>query len=352
VRTLHPQSMGLAYRWSEDDGKVESFELSYALMQMDEYRDSPFVPIYEGAAGIRRRLDIEDPVLDVPILEELHVQGISDYVAMPLVFSDGSIHALTMCSRRPGGFLTSQLGHLYEVLAVLERLYEVHANRAMALNVLDTYLGKMSGERVLEGLVRRGDHDDINAIIWFCDLRNSTPLAASMSRHEFLGLLNQYFDAIAAPITEHGGEILRFIGDAALAIFPIGESCQPGAHCDAPQALEQALGAIDSAVANMAALNERRAGENLEPLGFGIGIHQGEVTYGNIGTDGRLEFTVVGDAANVAARVEAQCKELEQPVLASANVARLSPQRFSHVADVELRGVDGVQAMYTVSGAA
>lgn len=348
VRTLHPQRVGHAYRWDrEDKNGVDTFELSYELIHSEEYQNSPFVPIYEGAAGIRRRLDIDEPVLDYPILEELHSIGVSDYVAMPLLFSDGSIHALTMCTDRPGGFSTRQLGQLYEVLAVLARLYEVHANRSTALNVLDAYLGRLSGERVLEGQIRRGDADDIDAIIWFCDLRESTPLAQSMSRHEFLQLLNDFFDAMAGPVLDHGGEVLRFIGDAALAIFPIDSNLVEGGVCTVGTALDRALDAVDAVHSAMATLNEARVAQGQVPLDFGIGLHKGEVTYGNIGTRERLEFTVIGEAANFAARVEGQCRELGHTVLVSEAVARVYPSRFRSLGPVVLKGVEELQTMYT-----
>ncbi|NKC13311.1 MAG: DUF427 domain-containing protein [Gammaproteobacteria bacterium] len=346
IRTLHPQIVGHAYRWAFGLQDVEIFPLSYELLQTAEYLNSPFVPIYEGAGGIRRRLFGDAPQLDYPILSKLREEGVTDYVAMPLVFSDGALHVLTLCSYRQGGFTTQELGWLYEVLAVLARLYEVHARKGIALNLLQTYLGPQTGGRVLDGKIRRGDAEDISAVIWFCDLRSSTQLAQRLGRRAFLRLLNEFFDHLAAPIARHGGEILRFIGDAALAIFPIARD--EHASCQAHDAVTRALTAVDEAVARVAAMNAARSAKSEITVDFGIGLHLGEVTYGNIGTDERLEFTVIGEAANFAARVEAQCKSLGHNVLLSAAVAAHFPGRFASLGHHELRGVPGKHKLFTL----
>ena len=225
----------------------------YSEVRSEEYLNSPLVPIFEGAGGIRRRLDIPDPVLDFGILEELHGEGVTDYVAMPMTFLDGQINVLTLASDRPGGFSTAELGHVYEILGQLGRLYELHNMRRTAVTLLDTYLGRHAGERVLTGSIKRGDGENIEAVIWFCDLRESTPLAQSMSQEEFLGALNQFFDCMAGAVLAHGGQVLRFIGDAALAIFPMADSDA------AAQARTCALAAAVEADRRIGEVNEKRA---------------------------------------------------------------------------------------------
>ena len=179
------------------------------------------MPILAGAGGVRRRLDIPNPQLDYPIVRDLYAEGGTDYIAMPMIFSDGQINTISLASNQPGGFGSRLLGHIHEAMPLLSRLFEVHAVRSNAVNLLETYLGRQSGSKVLNGLIKRGDGEDIYAVIWFCDLRDSTPLAESMSREEFLLLLNEYFECMAGAVLDHGGEVLRFIGDAVLAIFPI-----------------------------------------------------------------------------------------------------------------------------------
>ena len=350
LTTLHPQVTGLSYKWARGAGPVEEEPVPHSRLAKREYLESPLYPIFEGAGGIRRRLDGDSPQLDFPILHDLKAQGGTDYVAMPLLFSDGRINVLTLSADQPGGFSTAQLGGIYEVLGLLSRLFEVHALRRTSVGLLNTYLGRQSGERVLNGQVKRGDGENIFAVIWFCDLRNSTPLADTMSRNDFLGLLNKFFDAMGGAVLAHGGEVLRFIGDAALAIFPIGSSeCRGGHGPDAVQACENALAAVNEARTRMAAVNHQRAERGRELLSFGLGLHLGEVTYGNIGTADRLEFTVVGAAANEAARIEGLCKEIKTDVLVSAAFAeRLSGDRFVSVGRHALRGVDGEVELFTL----
>ena len=226
IPTLHPQVNALTYRWWRKDGVAKEIEVPHQVLSDPRYLNSPLVPIFEGAGGVRRRLDIKDPVLDYGILEDLLEEGATDYVAMPMRFTDGQINVVTLASDRRGGFTTSDLGHIHEIIMLLGRLYEVHAMRFRAASLLDTYLGRHAGERVLDGLIKRGDGENIEAVIWFCDLRDSTPLAESMPREDFLALLDSFFDAMAGAVIDHGGQVLRFIGDAALAIFPIVGSCE------------------------------------------------------------------------------------------------------------------------------
>ena len=342
IRTLHPQVMAEALRWWVKRPDVEVERVPYAGLQSPRFLNSPFVSIFEGAGGIRRRLDIPDPVLDFGILEDLRAEGASDYVAMPMTFLDGQINALTLTSDRPGGFSTADLGHVYEILAPLGRLYELHNMRRTAVTLLDTYLGRHAGERVLNGSIKRGDGEHIQAVIWFCDLRESTPLAQSMSQEEFLGALNQFFDCMAGAVLEHGGQVLRFIGDAALAIFPVANSDAAAPAC------VQALAAAVDADRRMVAVNEKRAKKGWKPLTYGLALHMGDVTYGNIGTPERLEFTVVGDAANYAAHLESLCKTLGRPTLASAEFVRHFPDRFESLGKHAMRGIREEQEIFAL----
>jgi len=189
---------------------------------------------------------------------------------------------------------------------------------------------------VLAGQIKRGDAQDIEAVIWFCDLRDSTPLADSMSRRDFLHLLNEYFECVLGPVLERQGEVLRFIGDAALAIFPVDG--RPAEAC------AKALDAAREALARMEKLNENRK----PPLRCGIGLHLGSLTYGNIGTPSRIEFTVIGAAANEAARIESLCKPLEVDLVVSERVARALPGPWRSLGSHTLRGVGDKMQLFTV----
>jgi adenylate cyclase len=355
IRTSHPQLIGTRYMWRRDSSvtklRYKEYSPPHSVLQTSQYLESPLVAIFEGTAEvIRRRLDLPDARLDFPILKELHAEGNTDYVAVPLVFSDGQINAITFAADRPGGFNMPELELLYQMLPVLARLMEVHALRRTAKTLLNTYLGRHAGERVLKGLINRGDGEDIHAAIWFCDLRDSTRMAEAMSREAFLAILNDFFDCMAGAVLDHGGEVLRFIGDAALAIFPTGKvsSAVERGCCETQAACHAALAAVVDAQARMQALNRRRTQKGEPPLHFGLGLHMGDVMYGNIGVPGRLEFTVIGAAANEAARLEGLCKPLNRSVLISGEFEHCIPGDLLSLGSHSLRGVSAPQEIFTL----
>ena len=346
LRTMHPQLFSTSWTWQQGGGDVAENTISHEQLDSDTFRNSPVAPILEGAGGVRRRLDIAEPQLDYPIVSELHAAGASDYVAMPLLFSDGQINPLSLTSKSPGGFSAEHLAYIYEILPLFSRLLELHAARSNSITLLETYLGKQTGRMVLDGQIRRGDGKDIHAVIWFCDLRRSTALAEALTREEFLALLNGFFDCLGGAVLHHGGEILRFIGDAALAIFPIQ------AHVDNAEAkaCAAALAAALDAGQRITEENTHREARGQEAIDYGIGLHVGEVTYGNIGTANRLEFTVIGAAANEAARIESQCKQLGQKILISEEFARHTQTELMSMGRHELRGVGTAREIFALAG--
>ncbi len=342
IRTLHPQLFATSYTWWRDTGEVDIFSAPHDILESRRLKESPYAPILEGAGGVRRSMDGPDPTFDFPILQELHARGGTDYVAMPLFFSDGQINIISLVSDRSGGFSTNELGQFYEILPVLSRLFEVHALRRTAITLLDTYLGKHTGQRVLEGSIKRGDSENIHAVIWFCDLRDSTALTESLDREEYLAMLNQFFDCMAGAVLDHGGEVLKFIGDAILAIFPIEDP-------DSPEAAEHAIDAAQDAQRRIAMINQQGVKRGAKAIGFGVGMHIGDLMYGNIGTSGRLDFTVIGSAVNEASRIESMCKTLDQSILLSAEFARHFPTRLISLGTHDLRGVSAPQELFTLS---
>lgn len=344
VRTLNPQLFAHTYTWQRGVAGIEEYQATHAGLHTAEYRDSPFAPIIAGEGGIRRRLDVAAPRLDFPILQDLIDEGGTDYVAMPVRFSDGQINILTLTSDRAGGFSTRELGDLYEVLPALGRQLEAYAQRVSSLTLLRTYLGRDAGERVMDGLVQRGDGEEVHAVVLISDLRDSTVLANSMSRVAYLATLNQYFDGVAGAVIDNGGEVLKFIGDAVLAMFPIAsrDDAQPEAGLNAMKAVRQAHAAMDR-------LNELRTASLEAPLRFGIGLHRGDITYGNIGTMKRLDFTVIGTAVNEVSRIEGLCKELGHPVLMSQVFAASVPSPdLVSLGSQTLRGIEGTQEIFTL----
>lgn len=349
IQTLHPLLAVNSYRWSRLNDEVERFDATYEIRASRRFVDSPLQSIFEGGGGVRRWIDTARPD-DYPILRDLKTEGATEYVAMPLRFSDGQINAVTIATDAPEGFSTAALGQIHEVLPLLSRLFEVQAKERTAVTLMRTFLGKYTGDRVLNGLVKRGDGEDIHAVIWFCDLRGSTPLADSLSRVDYLEYLNRYFDCMAGAVVENSGEVLRFIGDAVLAIFPFEDGSSRGREsCGAPeQACELALNAARDAMVRVRDANAVVAEKGQPPIGFGIGLHIGDVTYGNIGIPERLEFTVIGAAANEAARIEGMSKELGNPVMISDAFARCYPGELVSLGRHGLRGLKEKREIFTL----
>ena len=292
IWSLHPMIAGRFYVWQKDTGKVESFNPSYDIHEHPSFINSPLRHVSQGLGGVRQRLDGSPIEFNFPIIEDLKDAGATDYVAMPLPFSNGQINVLTLSCDHPKGFTTANLGLVFECSSVISRYYEVFALKENAEALLETYLGKRTGTRVLGGEIRRGDGDDIEAAILFCDLRASTRLEEDLGRGPYINLLNQFFEAVTGIINENDGEVLKFIGDAVLAIFPVTS--------DQPEACQRALNSAMSIVDQLCGEDAENWAEEVD---CAIGIDFGDVTYGNIGSRERLDFTVIGQAANIAARL-------------------------------------------------
>ena len=365
IPTLHPQMASNAFVWRRGESVVDERDLPHYGLQSEAYLNSPVVRIFNGEGGIRRRLEGATPPHDFPILDDLLKEGATDYVAMPMRFSTGKINMVSIACDRPGGFTTRELGWIHELLPILSRLLEVQALHRTARSLLDTYLGAHTGQRVLNGLIKRGDGDDIPAVIWYCDLRGSTALADSLPRADYLDLLNRYFEAVAGAVLEAGGEVLKFIGDGMLAIFPMEKAegaesndqtlycMEKGVAADGGQfcgknACHLALKAVRQATERMETLNAELAEAGQAPLSCGIALHLGNVTYGNIGAASRLDFTVIGPATNEAARMDALTKDLGIGVLFSEEFARFVPGVLVSVGRHRFRGVAQDREIFTL----
>jgi adenylate cyclase len=336
VRTLHPNVLGRGFIWHAERNTIEVNEAAYDMLESEQFVKSPIRVVFSEHVEVRRRLADPACPMDFPILADLRKEGATDFVAAPLRFVNGEVHAATFATRRAGGLSEVELAALRRLLAPFTRMVEIYGNMQKARNILDAYLGRSAGEKVLSGHIKRGDAQDIEAVIWFCDLRDSTPLADSMGRREFLALLNEYFECVLQPVLEREGEVLRFIGDAALAIFAVNG--RPAEAC------AKALAAAQAARDRMNKLNENRT----PPLRCGIGLHIGHLSYGNVGTPSRIEFTVVGAAANEAARIEALCKRLDVDLLVSERVAQALPMAWRSLGTHTLRGVGDKMELFTL----
>ncbi len=350
IPTLHPQIFATVLVWRDDVADVRVVFEPHDILLQPRFANSPFAPIIRGAGGVRRHLEDAGVKLDFPVVRDLKEEGATDYVAMPFRFSDGQISVISMTSFRKGGFSTSHLGSIYEVMPALGRMFEVHAQRRISVSLLETYLGRSTGKRVLEGQIKHGDGQLIHAVIWFCDLRNSTNLAAGMDAATYLSHLNRFLGAMAGAIIDHGGEILAYIGDAVLAIFPIAAEDSSSAAGFAPaEASTRAIDAARAAAQRIAAANAERP--DMPALQYGIGLHVGDVTYGNIGIPQRLQFTVIGAAANEASRIEGMTKELGEPVLVSGGFAERYRGELVSKGAHALKGVAGTHELFGLPAA-
>jgi adenylate cyclase len=218
-------------------------------------------------------------------------------------------------------------------------------------DLLKTYLGERTGERVLAGQTKRGEGEKIHAVIWLCDLRDSTPLSQSVPVEDFFRSLNEFFDCTAGAVLAHGGEILSYIGDAVFAIFTIGGTERPLGEACFPEegACAAALAAARDARARVDALNQRRKARGEPRLDFGLALHVGDVMYGNLGIAQRMQFTIIGAAANEAARLAGMCKELGCWVLVSSAFPGCYPNEMVSLGHHAMRGVETPQEIFTLT---
>ena len=340
VRPLHPNVAARAFYWRKGSDAIEVNEEAHAFMSTDEQRDSPIRVVIETRAEIRCRLCEPASQRDYPVFDELRADGFTDYLILPLEFIGGEVHAWSVATRSAGGFSDAEVGAITRLRPALTRLVEIQGLMRKAGNILDAYLGRHAGSRVLQGRIQRGAAETLHAIIWFCDLRDSTVLADSMSPQAYLSTLNDYFDCVLTPVQARDGDVLCFIGDAAVAIFRVGDVVADAAS--------RAVVASTEAIARMETLNRERQADDSAPLRFSIGLHIGDVLYGNVGTATRIQFTVVGAAANEAARIESLCKALDVTLLASADVVRHAPPAWRSVGTHRLRGVGKPVELFTL----
>src|SRR6516164_5847698 len=338
VRTLHPHIMARRFIW-RPGADVEVRDAPFDLLETAEFRGSPVAKVYATKMPIRRRLADADCPIDFPMLRELRDEGVSDYLASPLLLTDGEIDLATWTTRQAGGFTDAQIEGIKSIIAPLARVAEVRALRRTAINLLDTYVGNQAGERILAGAIRRGHAEAIYAGIWLSDMRGFTLLADRVPPQILLELLNEYFDCQVPTILKHGGEVLKFMGDGLLAIFPIGSDSGPGEVC------ERALAAAYEARGNVAALNQPIRTE-IGVVRFGLALHIGKVLYGNIGGGNRLDFTCIGPAVNLVARLEKLAGRLGRTVLGSAAFAVHSENALMPVGAFRLPGIRGAQRVF------
>lgn len=340
LMTKHPELVWHTVQWSEEEG-VKLIERSRLAMDAPLFTRSPVALLRNGSPPIRVRL--EGAELPFPICQELAAQGGTDYFIQGLPYSTGDIGYISWATRAPEGFSDDALAALAELTPHLAQRIELasayHATRAL----LEVYLGRNAGQRVAQGGFRRGSGELIDAAIWFCDLRDFTSLSEQSTPQAMVKTLDEYFDHVAGAVMARGGEVLKFIGDAILAIFPVTD--------DARRACQSALMAAEEALASLQGLNAERRARGEVPLSIGVALHVGQVMYGNIGARGRLDFTVISSSVNEACRLESLCKPLAVPLtLSEAFVQVARPEAVVDLGEHTLKGVRAPLRVFTLKG--
>ncbi len=345
---LHPMFRAFSVSWNPDRG-VERSRFAHANANTDAWLRSPFKAVVEDdTKEIRARIYRGEGVNRFPVLQELKEQGFTDYLVTSTRYSDirgpgedyldGSMSSWT--TNRPDGYSDDQLDALRRLIQRLNIGLKIYVREMTTQNMLSAYLGNHAGNRVLQGQIQLGDGDMINAAIWFSDMRASTSTADRVAPDLFLDRLNRYFQCTAGAVLDHGGEVLRFIGDAVLAIFPISG---PGG---AERATRMAVSAAKDAVRRLEAHNNNLPENDPQPLEFGLGLHVGNVLFGNIGVPERVEFSVIGPTANEVARLQDLTKELETRIVASNAFSSLTQADWEPLGSHRLRGVSEPQPVY------
>jgi adenylate cyclase len=338
VRTLHPDIPGRAFVWRPGE-EVQVRMADFELFESEEFRNSPVAGVHERGVAIRRRLADRDCPMDFAVLGDLVAEGITDYLASPLVFTNGAVHVATWTTRQPGGFTDGQIVGLETITTPLARVAEVRALRREAINLLDTYVGHQAGARILEGQIRRGHVEAIHAAIWLSDMRGFTAAADRLPLETLIDLLNRYFDCQVPAILEGGGEVLKFMGDGLLAIFPI-DGADPGSVC------ERTLAAALNARERISAMTAPAGLAGGDGIRFGLALHVGQVLYGNIGGGNRLDFTCIGPAVNLAARLEKLAGKLGRTIVASGDFVVRCPGAFKPIGEFQVAGFSAAQTIF------
>jgi len=335
AETLHPQFLGATYLWWRDPGQTHTLMIEHEIAGRIPYSENLVRQVREGGQTLRLRMDEAGYQLDFPILRELKPRGATEFLALPIASPFGlERYMVGYAADRPGGFTEKEVADLTFLSRRLSVIADMNSQKMIVENVLRAYLGPRTGPRVLAGQIRRGGGESIAAVIWSSDLRAFTALSDRLPSERVIAILNDLFDLQARTIADHGGEVLKFIGDGLLAIFPVA---------DPTGAARAARGALEAARETLAALAERRArapSEAEPPPKIVIALHYGTVVYGNIGAADRLDFTVIGPAVNLVSRIETIAKSLDLPLIVSDDFAAIYGEKLPSLGRHKLRGLE------------
>jgi adenylate cyclase len=339
--TLHPQFLGSVYIWWRTSAQTQEIMITHEVADLIPPAQNPVMRVRSGET-LRRRLEGPDALFDFSVLHDLKARGATDYFALPVGGAFGpTAYMAAYVTDRPNGFSERDVADLTAVSERLSIVADMNSQRQIAENVLKAYLGAQTGRKVLAGQIRRGSGEAIAAVLWSSDLRRFTQMSDRLPGGNVIGILNDLFDLQAKAIVDHGGEILKFIGDGLLAIFPVA-SPDHAAHI-----AESALAAAQEAQASLGALQAGASGEGQPPLEIVIALHYGTVIYGNVGAADRLDFTVIGPAVNLVSRIEAIAKSFDLPLIVSDDFAQTYGGPMKSLGLHQLRGLELPHELFT-----
>ncbi len=343
LRELHPEYLARSFEWRRSGVEMRRFYRTNTPLESAAYEKSPVRMIFEGSSMIRRRIAPDDNALDFPILDDLQEEGFTDYAIFPIPFRGGDRQALSIATDCAGGFAEENLALVNSVVTAASLQLEVLVLDQMVHTMLDTYVGPSAGRQVLSGEIARGAGKCINAVLWYADLRQFTQLTEHMRSDALIALLNDYFECIVGPVEDGGGEVLKFIGDAVLAVFPLPERA-----IAADVVCEVALAAAENAVENVQSLSASREAAGDPPIGFGVALHVGDVVFGNVGSENRLDFTVIGRDVNLVSRLQDLSARLRQTLILSDAFVSHSRREFIDLGRHALKGIAIDQRAYSL----
>lgn len=346
--TLHPLIEAETAYW-EKGAKVRHSQFEHSEEDDEGWLTSPMRAVLVNKEDmLRRRLDTGNSKHDYPLCRDLADAGYTDYLVLATSFDMPAISEMrdntgilvSWATRAPGGFQDDALHGIRYIQKRLALAARANVEAQITQTIAETYLGAWAGQRVLNGQIRHGDGETIKAVVFFSDMRNSTSIAEDLGPERYLKWLNTYFEATAGPVLRNGGEVLDFIGDAVLGVFPITEMGLKGA-------VTSAVAATDEARARLEDINKVETGSHV--LKAGIALSVGDVMFGNIGVANRLTFSVIGQTVHAAARIEALTKLVGAETLITDQIAELVPERHTSVGSFELNGFTSKQPLFALT---
>ncbi len=339
VQALHPAFRARTYLWHLPEDRVRVIEWPHGLANRPGYFSSPDHHVHETGAELRVHNLHEIAGSPCDLYGKLRDAGCTDYLIVPLRFSDGTINTLSIATRLRVGFPERSLAGFRRLVGLLSVIFERTTAIESIDSALQTYLGRHTSAQIMRGKIRPGHGELVEAAILFADLHDFAQLSASLGPAQTVGLLNDYFDCLVEPIEENGGYVLKFIGDAVLAFFPLGMSDRP-----------DPLAAIGKMRQRLDAANKARAAAGEPLLRHGVCLHFGTVLYGNIGSRYRLDFTIIGDAVNIASRCLADTRRLGIDYLCTDAFARkFGDERMMRIGECAVRGIAAPVVLYSLA---